>query len=90
MGKRTAEHQRAPAVDELGQLLRAEHEPAARTAQCLVGRGGDDVRVRDGVVVAGQDLAGDQPREMRHVDHERGADLICDLSQHPEVHEPGV
>ena len=35
-------------------------------------------------------LAGDQPREVRHVDHERGTDLIRDLPQHPEVHEPRV
>ena len=50
----------------------------------------DDVRVGDGVVVAGMHLAGDQPREVRHVDHERGTDLIGDLPQDPEVHEPRV
>ena len=79
MGQWTAEHQRAPAVDVVGELLSTEHESAARSTQGLVGRGGDDVRVGDGVVVTGEDLACDQPREMRHVDHERGADLVCDL-----------
>ena len=51
-----------PAVDELGELVRAQHEPAARTAQGLVRRRRDDVRVRHGVVVAGEHLAGDETR----------------------------
>ena len=48
----------------------AQDETAARAAQRLVRRGSDDVRVRDWVEVASEGLAGHQPGEMRHVDHE--------------------
>jgi hypothetical protein len=55
-----------------------------------VGGGGDDLGVRDRVEVAGEDLAGDETGEVRHVDHERGADLVGDLAHDPEVHQAGV
>ncbi len=35
-------------------------------------------------------LLGDEAREVRHVDHEGGADLVGDLPHDPEVHETGV
>ena len=88
--QRAAEHERAAAVDVLRELLLAEHEPAARTAQRLVRGGRDDVRVRHRIEVAGEHLAGDEPREVRHVDHERRAHLVGDLANDAEVDQPRV
>ena len=90
MGKWTAEYEGTAAVDELGEFRLAEHEPAARTAQRLMGCGGDDMRMWDGVVVAGEHLARDETGEVRHVDHEGGADLVGDLSHDSKVHEAWV
>ena len=64
--------------------------PAARAAQRLVGRRGDHLGVRDGVLVAREDLAGHQPGEVGHVDHQGGADLVGDLAHLREVHPPRV
>ena len=50
----------------------------------------DDLGVRDRVEVAGEYLAGDQAGEVCHVHHERGADLVGDLTHDPEVHQAGV
>jgi len=78
VGKGTAQYQRTPAIDELREFLAAKDKSAAGPRK-VCGCSRDDVRVRDGVVVAGMHLARDQPREVRHVDHERGTDLIRDL-----------
>jgi hypothetical protein len=47
------------------------------------------VRVWDGVKVAGEDLAGDQPGEVGHVDQEGGVDLVGDLAEEPKVRVAG-
>ena len=54
-------------VDLLGVLLAAEDQPAAGAAERLVDRGGDDVGVRHRV---GVQARGDEPGEVRHVDHQ--------------------
>ena len=65
------EHRR---VDLLGQrLVVGEDHGAARAAQRLVRGRGHDMGVRER---ARMRAAGDQPREMRHVDHQEGADLV--------------
>ena len=46
--------------------------------------------VRDGVLHAGEDLAGDEPGEVGHVDHEGRADLVGDLAHAGEVDAAGV
>src|SRR3954452_6000347 len=43
-----------------------------------------------GVKVAGEDLAGDQPGEVGHVDQEGGVDLVGDLAEEPKVRVAGV
>ncbi len=55
----------------------------------MCGRG-HDVRVRHRVVIAREHLACHESREVRHVHHERRADLVGDLAHHAEVHEPRV
>ena len=88
--ERAAEDHRAAAVDRRCVLLLRQHQPAARAPQRLVrGRGGD-VRVRDRVLVAGEDLARHQAGEVRHVDHQGGADLVGDLAHLREVHPARV
>ena len=84
------EDHRAAAVDRRRVLLGRQHQAAARTAQRLVGRGRDDVGVRHRVLVAGEDLAGDQAGEVGHVDHQRRADLVGDLAHLGEVHPARV
>ena len=69
------------------ELLLAEDHPAARPAERLVDRGGDHVGVRDGArVLAG----GDEPGEVRHVDHQLGADRVGDLAEGGEVELPRI
>ncbi len=70
------------AVDAGGELLLAENESGARTAQGLVRGGGDDVRVRDR---RGMGTAGDEAGEVRHVDEKVGADLVRDGAHAGEV-----
>ena len=68
-----------------GSLVRIT--PAARAAEGLVGGRRGDVRVRDRRrVQAGRD----QPGEVRHVDHEAGADLVGDRPEALEVELPRV
>ena len=50
----------------------------------------DDVRERNGVVVALEDAARHEPGEVRHVDHEHGADFVRDLAQLREIDLPRV
>ena len=68
-----------------GELLGAQHHPAPRPAQRLVGGGGDHLGVGHRVEVAAEHLAGDQPGEVGHVDHEHGPDLVGDLAEDAEV-----
>ncbi len=67
------------AVDLLADILVvAEDHAAARAAQRLMRCGGDDMRMRQR---ARMDAAGDEPGEMRHIDHEIGADGLRDLAE---------
>ncbi len=52
----------------------AEDEPAARAAERLVRRGGDEVGVRHRVRVQ---LRRDEPGDVGHVHHEQRADLLA-------------
>ncbi len=90
VGQRAAEHHRAALVDGAGVLLGGQHQAAARAAQRLVRRRGGDVRVGHRILVAGEHLARDQTGEVRHVDHQRGADLVGDLAHLGEVHPARV
>ncbi len=74
-------------VDVCSQLLLAEDHPAARAADRLVDRRGDDVGVGNG---AGVLARGDQPGEVRHVDHQLGVDGIGDLTERREVELPRI
>ena len=85
VAERATEHHRAAAVDRVGELRLAQHHAAARAAQRLVRRRRRDVGVRHGVEVAGEHLAGDEPGEVGHVDHQHGADLVGDLAHRREV-----
>ena len=73
------EHRR---VELLAQLLDRKDEAAAGTAECLVRRRGDDVRVRNR---RGVQTRSDQTGEVRHVDHQIGADFVGDAPELGEV-----
>ncbi len=75
----TGEHR---GVDLLGVLRPAQDHPAAGAAERLVDRRGHDVGIGHRV---GVQAGGDQPREVRHVDHQQGADLVGDLAEAGEV-----
>ena len=60
----------------------AQDHPAPRTAQRLVGRGGDDVRMRHRI---GMQAGGHQAREVGHVDQEVGIDQVSDPAKLGEV-----
>jgi hypothetical protein len=66
-------------IDLLGDILVVgQHDAAARAAQGLVRRRGDDMGVRER---RGMRAARHQTGEMRHIDHEIGADRIGDLAE---------
>ena len=83
--QRSTQDHRATPVDELGVVGVAQDEPAPRPTQRLVRGGRDDLGVGDRVLVADEHLACDQPGEVRHVDHQIGADRIGDLAEAAEV-----
>jgi hypothetical protein len=85
VAQRPAQDQRAAAVHGGGELLGAQHHPAPRPPQRLVGGGGDHLGVGHRVEVAAEHLAGDQAGEVGHVDHEHGPDLVGDLAEDAEV-----
>ena len=73
-------------VELLGErLVVAQDQAAARAAQRLVRGGGGDMGMRHR---RGMHAAGDEAGEMRHVDHEIGADAVGDLAEALEV--PGA
>ena len=59
-------------------LVVGEDQAAARAAQRLVRGRGDDMGVRER---ARMRAAGHEAGEMRHVDHQVGADLVGDLAE---------
>ena len=80
----TREHSR---VELLGQsFVVGEDNPAARTAQRLMRGGRHHMRMRKR---AGMGAAGHQAGEMRHVDHEIGANGIRDLAEAAEIRMRG-
>ena len=87
--QRAAEHGGAALVDGLGELARHSTMPPRGPRRVLWVVRRDDVGVRDRVVVAGEDLAGDEAGEVRHVDHEHGADLVGHLAHPREVDRRG-
>ena len=70
------------AIDVLRILRAAQHETAARSAQRLVRRRGDEVGVRHR---ARMNLRRDQPGDVRHVGDDRGADVAADLADALEI-----
>ena len=74
-------------VDRLGELLLAEDEAAARAAQRLMGGGGDDIGIRHR---RGVQPRGHKARDVRHVHHIVGADLLCDFADPLDVDGAGV
>ena len=68
-------------------LVVGQDHAAARAAQRLVRRGGDDMRVRKR---RGMRAAGDEAGEMRHVDHQIGADFVADLAEALEVDDARI
>ena len=65
----------------------AQDHAAARAAQRLVRRRRDDMRVRQR---ARMRAAGDQPGEMRHVDHQIGADPVGDRAEPGEIDDARI
>jgi hypothetical protein len=73
---RAGKHKRVELPFELGVGARENH--AARSAQRLVRRGRDDVRVRHGIRIKARD---NQPRHVRDVDEQAIADAVGDRAQ---------
>ncbi len=72
----------------LDLLVGARQDQAtARTAQGLVGGGGDHVGERHRVRV---DASGDQAGDVGHVDEQVGADLVCDGAEAGEIEDLGI
>ena len=69
-------------VDRLRELGLGQNHPGARPAQRLVRRRSHNVRVRHRRRMR---AAGDQSREMRHVDQKERADFVGDLAHAGEV-----
>lgn len=75
------------AVESAGVFGRREDEAASRTAERLVRRRGDEMRVGDGVRV---NAACHEPGDVRHVHHEVRPDLVGDLPEGGEVDHPRI
>ena len=76
------EHRRVELLHQARLGVAHEDDPAARAAERLVGGRGDHVRVRQRRRVQAR---GDQPREVRHVHHQVGADGVGDPAELGEV-----
>ena len=89
MHQRPALHSREHRCIELFRklLVIAEDGPAARPAQCLVRRRGDDVSVGKR---ARMRAAGDQTGKMSHVDHQISADLVGNLAEAAKVDDARI
>ena len=70
------------AVDLFGELVPAEDDRAARAAQRLVRRAGDDIGIRHRARVH---TRGDEAADVRHVNHQVRADGIGDLTKARKV-----
>ena len=74
-------------VDLFGKFLFAHDHAAARAAQGLVRGGGHDVGIGHGAHVR---TAGDETRDVRHVDHEKCAVLVGDVRETLKVDGAGI
>ena len=76
-------------VEFFGQLvvLARENQTAARTAQRLVGRGGHDIRIRNGVRI---NARCDETGHVRHVDVQIGTHLVGDRAKTREVEQARI
>ena len=74
-------------VDLLRELLAAEDQTASGTSESLVSGGGDEFAVGYGV---GMNARGNKTRDVRHIDHQIGADSIGDLSELGEINDSGI
>src|SRR5690606_2066329 len=74
-------------VDDFLVLGLHHDHTAARPAEGLVGGGGDEIGVRNGV---GVDAAGDQASVVGDVDHEQRAVFVCDAGHALEVDAQGI
>ena len=74
-------------IDRLGEFFLAKHDAAARAAQTLVRRRGDEVRMRHRArMFAGRDESGD----VRHVDEEERVDRIGDLPKARKIEKARI
>lgn len=74
-------------IDGLCVGFFAKDEAAAGATEGFVGGGGDEIGEGDGGgVEAGSDEAGD----VRHIDHEVGADVICDGTEAFKIDNTGI
>ena len=87
-------HQRAAlragkrdAVEFLGELLLAQYQAAARSAQRLVRGGGNEIRVRHR---ARMHAAGHESRDVRHVHEEQSAHRSRDFRHAREIDDARV
>ena len=79
------EHRRIELLRQF--LVIGQDRAAARAAQRLVRRGGDDMRMRKR---ARMRAAGDKAGEMRHVDHQIGADFVGNFAEAAEIDDPRI
>src|ERR1019366_12695 len=70
-----------------GQILSAEYQSRARTAQGFVGSGGGDMRVGHG---RGVRAAGNKAGDVGHVEDEGCADFVGDTAHALEIPEAGI
>ncbi len=71
----------------LGDLVLAEDQAAAGTAQGLMGGGGDNIGIGHRAHV---NASGDKAGNVRHIDHEVSADGVSDLTELGEVDLAGI
>ncbi len=90
MAERATEDQRTAPVDRVRILLGGQYQTAARPTQRLVCRRCHQMGMGNWIFIAGEDLAGHQAREVRHVDHEGRAHLVRDLAHRGEVDPPRI
>ena len=74
-------------VDLLGEFFFAHHETGTRSAQALVCRCCDKIRMREG---RGVHSSGDESRDMSHVDEEVGSHSIRDFAHAFEINDAGI
>ena len=74
-------------VDLFSQLRSCEDQAAARTSERLVRRGCNDIRMPKRRRMR---TAGDQSRDMRHIDNKVSADLLRDLRERRKINRSGV